>query len=142
MGEQTARTPRKKDMDQRPLQRMGNDITVATNKQMPCEAEHCERPAISLLGHRPLCLGHFITHSYDRLHECDGSPLVFSGENGSHDDDRFLRDCAEQSVHLARPLGRLNNLDRARLFDIYLWASELISRRDMFKNGTNFNPHS
>jgi len=127
-------------MNQSPLQRMENDVTVAANTQMPCAGEHCGRPAISSLDHRPLCLGHFITRSYERLQQYDGSPGISSHESGSHDDDRFLRDCAEQAARLAPPLHQLDNLDRARLFDIYLWASEIISKRDLFQSSTTPKP--
>ena len=32
-----------------------------------------------------------------------------------------------------RPIRGFDNLDRARLFDIFLWASDLIAKRSVFK---------
>jgi len=125
-------------MDHSALQSVDSTPHRTTNKAAKCDAEHCQRPAISSLERRSLCISHFIKHSYDRLQQCESSPFALADDNPRQPDDHFLRDCAEQAAHLACPAGRLENLERARLYDIFLWASEIISKRDLFRTGTIF----
>jgi hydrogenase/urease accessory protein HupE len=40
-----------------------------------------------------------------------------------------LNSCAQQAAGLVHPMRGLDNLERARLFDILLWASELAAKR-------------
>jgi hypothetical protein len=47
--------------------------------------------------------------------------------------DRFLQQCINQAGELVRPIRGFDNLDRARLFDIFLWASDLVAKRSVFK---------
>jgi hypothetical protein len=79
------------------------------------------------------CVDHFIKHCYERLNQF--LPLPFAGHNDATADaeDWFLQQCADQATNLLRPLRGLDNLDRARLFDILLWASELLTKRQVFK---------
>lgn len=87
-------------------------------------------PAICPLEGRHYCLPHFIAHCYDRLERC--KPTQFhnrdSAESGAAD-DRFLAECTQQAAELVCPLRGFDNLERARLFDIFLWASELRANR-------------
>ena len=105
----------------------GNGIP-AREKPIRCDVEHCGLPAISSVDLHFFCLYHFIGHCYDRLERCKTSHLGLNSEN-LESEDRFLRECAEQAANLVCPLRGFDNLDRARLFDIFLWASELIAKR-------------
>jgi len=107
----------------------------AKGKPVRCDVEHCGLPAISSIELRFFCLYHFISHCYGRLEQCKASPLRSWGSRSFETETRFLQECAEQAAQLVCPLRGFDNLDRARLFDIFLWASELIAKRA----GTNVN---
>jgi hypothetical protein len=96
-----------------------------TRKPIRCDADHCGHPAMSTIELHFYCVDHFISYSYERLQQCRPAPF-FSEEDGSSGANaRFLQQCVDQATSLLRPLRGLDNLDRARLFDILLWASEL-----------------
>jgi hypothetical protein len=101
----------------------------AKGRPIRCDVEHCGLPAISSIEHRFFCLYHFISHCYERLERCKASHMRSLSSRSFEAEDRFLEECAEQAANLVCPLRGFDNLDRARLFDIFLWASELIAKR-------------
>lgn len=96
-----------------------------TRKPIRCDADHCGRPAMSTIELHFFCVDHFISHSYERLQLCRPAPFLSGEDESSTANQRFLQQCVEQATTLLRPMRGLDNLDRARLFDILLWASEL-----------------
>lgn len=112
-------------------------------KPIRCDVEHCGLPAVSSIELHFLCLPHFITHCSEQLSRL--RPLRFQSADaaGSESEDRFLQECAEQAAELVCPLRGFDNLDRTRLFDIFLWAAEISAKRAMFKsNGTEDSQES
>jgi hypothetical protein len=108
----------------------GRDSAIsAKGRPVRCDVEHCGLPAISSIEYHFFCLYHFISHCYGRLEQCKASHLRSIGSRSFEAEDRFLQECAEQAANLVCPLRGFDNLDRARLFDIFLWASELIAKR-------------
>ena len=77
-------------------------------------------------------MDHFIAQCYERLSHCNASPFADPGAAESVSIDRFLHSCAQQAASLVHPIRGLDNLERARLFDILLWASELAAKRTVF----------
>ena len=94
-----------------------------------CDTGNCGRPAMSSLGLKHLCVDHFIARCYERLSVCSANRFADPDEATSVSIDRFLHSCAQQAAGLVHPLRGLDNLERARLFDILLWASELAAKR-------------
>jgi len=86
-----------------------------------------------LLELRFYCVDHFIAHCYQGLSQCEPFPFADENEAAADSRDRFLQQCSDQAANLLRPLKGLDNLDRARLFDILLWSSELLAKRQIFK---------
>src|ERR1700730_75424 len=104
-----------------------------TSKPIRCDADHCGRPAMSTVELHFFCVDHFISHSYERLNQCRPIPFSDPDYRATDANERFLQQCSDQAANLLRPLLGLDNLDRARLFDILLWASELVTTRTIFK---------
>jgi hypothetical protein len=70
-------------------------------------------------------MNHFVDYCYERLAECEKA----LGDGRSRESIRgFLRQCATQAAKLLLIGKELQNVDRARLFDIMLWANELFYR--------------
>jgi len=101
-----------------------------TASSIRCFRESCDRTANCFVENHFLCLTHFISHCYERLEECRATP--FGNPDPAHCDAdvRFLRECCERAANLVPPVRGLDNLERARLFDIFLWASELLAKHD------------
>jgi hypothetical protein len=94
-----------------------------------CDSGNCGRPAMSSLELKHLCVDHFIARCYERLGVCSANRFADPDETASVSIDRFLHTCAQQAAGLVHPMRGLDNLERARLFDILLWASELAAKR-------------
>jgi hypothetical protein len=103
--------------------------TREKKRPIRCDVERCGLPAISSVELHFFCLYHFISHCYERLEHCNAAQVWGLSSERLESEHRFLRECAEQAANLVCPLRGFDNLDRARLFDIFLWASELIARR-------------
>jgi hypothetical protein len=106
---------------------------MMTRKPIRCDTERCGRPAMCTLDLQFFCVDHFIAHCYERLNQCRPFPYGDPDDRAADSTDRFLQQCSDQAANLLRPLRGLDNLDRARLFDILLWASELLSKRTMLQ---------
>jgi len=104
-----------------------------TRKPIRCDAEPCGRPAMCTLELRFYCVDHFIAHCYEGLNQSDPFPFAEENEAAADSRDRFLQQCSDQAANLLRPVRGLDNLDRARLFDIILWSSELLTKRQIFR---------
>jgi hypothetical protein len=103
-----------------------------TKKPIHCDSEHCGLPAICSVEFHFFCVGHFIAYCYERLDRCPKFPSADANEESAISVDRFLQECSQQAASLVDPIRGLDNLERARLFDIFLWASELASKRSQF----------
>lgn len=84
---------------------------------------------MSSLELKHFCVDHFIARCYDRLNQCGANRFADPDEPASVSIDRFLHSCTQQAAGLVHPMRGLDNLERARLFDILLWASELAAKR-------------
>ncbi len=104
-----------------------------TRKPIRCGREQCGHPAMCTIDLRFFCVDHFITHCYERLDQFSPAPFARRNDETPESADRFLQQCSDQAANLLRPLRGLDNLERARLFDMLLWASELLSKRGTFQ---------
>lgn len=129
---------RNPDVDER-LARVSNSFperglrqNSMTRNPIHCDSSHCGLPAGCSVENRFFCVGHFISYCYDRLEECAKLPPADFNEKLANTVDRFLQECSQQAAGLVDPIRGLDNLERARLFDIFLWASELAAKRSIF----------
>jgi hypothetical protein len=121
----------KEDFDEKVTPNEGTEVSA--RKWIRCDTPHCGNPAVGLLALRFYCVGHFISHCYEHLERCNCNPLKDADVVTSFSVDRFLQQCMNQAGELVRPIRGFDNLDRARLFDIFLWASDLVAKRSIFK---------
>lgn len=113
----------------RPSEKNKEKERQVRSKPIHCSIDHCGMPSVCRLLEREYCLPHFIAHCYERLHRC--KPLRFPNPDSTDSgaEDRFLEECSGRAAELVCPLRGFDNLERARLFDIFLWASELRANR-------------
>jgi hypothetical protein len=124
MNEDTQQFP-----DEKQTSDSQQDRPSLAQKLSRCDTGNCGRPAMSSLELKHLCVDHFIARCYERLNECSANRFANPDEAASVSIDRFLHSCAQQAGGLVHPMRGLDNLERARLFDILLWASELAAKR-------------
>ncbi|HKV04612.1 MAG TPA: hypothetical protein VJO53_05840 [Candidatus Acidoferrales bacterium] len=87
-----------------------------------CDSVRCGEVPICSLRSRFFCLNHFISHCYERLGEYASPPACVGDEKF---EINFLEECSEKSANLLVIRKGLHNLEKARLFDILLWSTEL-----------------
>jgi hypothetical protein len=91
-----------------------------------CSVTGCEQAVAATLEGQALCGSHFISTSYTRLEQYD----VMRKEHrlGAADTEsvrRFINQCSRQADEIEHGTKYLDNLDRARLLHLILWANEL-----------------
>ena len=96
---------------------------------LKCAAEGCLEAAVASLDERQVCRTHFVSGAYRHLEsvaEQIQQPGFYSqrGELAT----RLLAQCMREVTNIACAAELPNNLERARLLDILLWASELYGR--------------
>ena len=92
----------------------------------PCSIDSCTEVAVASVEDVALCYRHFLTRSYERL-EAVAAQIQDPQFHIRHAEatGRFLEDCMRNAVDVASAVKSPTNLERARLLDILLWASEL-----------------
>jgi hypothetical protein len=122
-----------KDTQQFPDQKQTSDSQQnqpsLAQAMVRCDTGNCGRPAMCSLELKHVCVDHFIARCYERLNECSANRFADPDEAAAVSIDRFLLSSAQQAAGLVHPMRGLDNLERARLFDILLWASELAAKR-------------
>jgi len=86
----------------------------------------CGHPVAASLDARPFCRQHFIVACYEKLDLCirwleDEHFQETNADLARH----FLAECTRHATELAQNVAGLQNLERARLLDIVLRASEV-----------------
>lgn len=96
---------------------------------LKCAAEGCAEAGAASLDGRQVCRTHFLAGAYRHLDSIAAQiqePHFHTrhGESAT----QFLEQCMREATNIACALELPNNLERAQLLDILLWASELYSR--------------
>jgi hypothetical protein len=102
-------------------------------QQSFCGTEGCEQHGVCSLELRYFCLGHFISYSYQRLELWNAFVCGDPSGTTTKSNDRFLQECLFGSQDLVSSIETIDNLSRARLFDIFLWASDVSAKRTAFR---------
>jgi hypothetical protein len=90
-----------------------------------CESA-CDSAAVVSLDQQALCLNHFLLHCYTKLEAVDPRGQKSREERVDLASMRaFIEECSHKALEVSLQRENLTNLERARLLDILLWASEL-----------------
>lgn len=99
-----------------------SDALAVVRKIIRCDECSSRQAAVCSVELRFFCMHHFIAYCYQRLEE---SEKALGGGQGRESVRGFLRECATQAAKLLMLGEELQNIERARLFDIILWSNEL-----------------
>lgn len=118
-----------------PAQAVQSKVSSAVQRRrapVPACAFHgCGRSPEASFHQCSVCLPHFIFACYVRLEKCKKHSWVAEPQAKQRTDLSFLVAAAEQSLRLFETWRGDDNLERARLYDIHLWSSELLAYRDL-----------
>lgn len=90
-----------------------------------CESA-CHSAAATSLDQQDLCLNHFLLRCYAQLEAVDPRGQKSRGQRVDLAAMRaFIEECSQKALEVCLQSENLTNLERARLLDILLWASEL-----------------
>ncbi len=90
-----------------------------------CEGA-CDSAAATALDQQALCLNHFLVRCYAKLEAVDPRAQKSREERVDLAAMRaFIEECSQKALEISLHREDLTNLERARLLDILLWASEL-----------------
>lgn len=91
-----------------------------------CSEDACQSAAATSLDQQAFCLNHFLLRCYAKLEALDPR-----GQKSREDRvdlaamRAFIEECSRKALEVSLHRENLTNLERARLLDILLWASEL-----------------
>ena len=102
-----------------------SDSLAVVRKIIRCDDCSSRQAAVCSVELRFFCMHHFVAYCYQRL---DESEKALSARPSGESVRGFLRECATQAAKLLLLREELQNIERARLFDIMLWSNELLSR--------------
>ena len=90
-----------------------------------CESA-CHSAAATSLDQQALCLNHFVLRCYSQLEAVDPRGRKSREQRVDLAAMRaFIEECSQKALEVCLQSENLSNLERARLLDILLWASEL-----------------
>lgn len=101
------------------------DSLAVVRKIIRCDDCSSRQAAVCSVELRFFCMHHFVAYCYQRL---DESEKALSGRQSRESVRGFLRECATQAAKLLLLGEELQNIERARLFDIMLWSNELLNK--------------
>ena len=103
---------------------VGSVDTKLANRN--CSDGACHSAAATSLDQQALCLNHFLLRCYARLEAVDPRGQKSREERVDLAAMRaFIEECSQRALEVSLHYENLTNLERARLLDILLWASEL-----------------
>lgn len=92
-----------------------------------CSVDRCETESIIVFGEQPFCLQHFLTRCYEWLDQLD--PAAHDRSIDPAENARIkamVEECSNRALLVSLRCETLSNLDRSRLLDILLRASDLL----------------
>ena len=110
--------------DRSESQRVGPVGTKIAERR--CRETACRSAAATSLDQQDLCLNHFLLRCYAGLEAVDPRGQKSHEKRVDLAAMRaFIEECSHKALEVSLHSESLTNLERARLLDILLWASEL-----------------
>jgi hypothetical protein len=101
----------------------------AMHLHKPCGYAACQEPGLASVGNEDLCCDHFVLRCYEFLQQIDAEPSRNDKDClPSRDLKSAINSCLQGALDVSLRSASLNNLQKARLLDIMLWAGEYIHR--------------
>ena len=125
---------------------MAADLTTGLSASAveSCKIAGCSGAKVATIEDHPLCLDHFLTECYATLEYLDrwrtqGSPKPATESQAVTGAQvrAFLQACSGQALNVSLQCTGMTNLQRARLLDVLLWASELSEINDVSRRNTS-----
>ena len=93
-----------------------------------CVRRGCSHPAATTLRAEALCLDHFCIRCYEILDAIESRRRPDSSHTAPNAAELLVaEECARRVLDISMTSKVLNNLERARLLDILLWSSDVVS---------------
>lgn len=109
----------------------------AMHLHKPCRYAACLEHGITTLGDEDLCCDHFVLRCYEFLEQVDTERAKRAGEDiYTTALKNAVNGCLQGALEISLRSESLNNLQKARLLDIMLWAGEFIHRSDSARTGS------
>ncbi len=94
-----------------------------------CSLDSCPGPAVTRFVQRELCSQHFLSQCYEDLDRLDARARSSQLDHcGAATLKIFVEECSRCALEVSLKCEHLDNLMRARLLDILLWAAELLPK--------------
>jgi len=93
----------------------------------PCGRSGCSEPGVATFGAGTLCSEHFLVASYEVLEHLDRMESSTRGATEAREAKRVADECARGVLEVSLNAAELSNLQKARLLDVLLWASDIPS---------------
>jgi hypothetical protein len=98
----------------------------AMSAEQLCSINSCETLRVTSFADENLCCDHFIVRCYDFLEQIDPNRDMKSEDREkSAELKQVIEDCSRKVLEVSLGTSELSNLQRARLLDILLWASDI-----------------
>lgn len=102
----------------------------ALSVQQFCGADSCQGLRVVTLGDENLCCDHFLSRCYDFFERIDGKSGMSAAHPLAAKTKELVEDYSRRALEVSLGAAGLSNLQRARLLDILLWASDLCAGGD------------
>jgi hypothetical protein len=101
-----------------------------------CRYADCQELQITAIGDEDLCCDHFVLRCYEFLEQIDAERAK-SGADIFHSANlrSAVNSCLQGALEVSLKSETLDNLQKARLLDIMLWAGEYVHRADAHRAG-------
>lgn len=95
-----------------------------------CSFAGCVEPCAATLGNKTYCREHFILTGYESLEKCVDELKRRDDQNEVRAESlrQSLIEIVDQATAMGLTVHDLSNLERSRLLDIILWASDLVQK--------------
>jgi hypothetical protein len=99
---------------------------ATVSRARKCSLDSCADPVVTCFAQRDLCLHHFLSRCYEDLDRFALSGRGSQVDSASAALMAFVEECSRRALEVSLQCPHLDNLQRGRLLDILLRASELL----------------